>query len=917
MASNSTSVVTTDIYKLTQFVESIKSRYIDIPDETLYLGMYGYLSAIFTNTLENSAVMASEYSGEAIPTKAKFEKNIIAHALSLGIEKIFANPATIDVVLCLPQEVIDNLMSNNVFYLDKESVFTIGSDKKYPFKLDYDIQIRRNTLPNGSITYSARYITDDYNPLAEYTSPYLPAIQLQEEGSQMLMHLMVTLRQVTHKEIYKKILVTNPLETKVMSFDYENQLAYFYVEVSEPDSITGETKVHQLLPVYDGLYNDTTETTEYINYMFLDDSNVRLTFNRDSYQPRSNAEVTIHVFTTLGSEANFSLSSQYKKVSTLNSENYNYNKLYYYLVSLTDSENGRDRLSVSQLKNIIPKEALARGSITTHTDLTNAFNSVQTDDIKIQFLKKVDNQVERLYYAYLLLKDSNGNVVPTNSITTTFSRNVFSNVNKNNFILKPGTLFYLDPDTGDISALARDTSSSEIIAKDKASFLYMLPFLAVITKSPFYVSFYMTYIHYTRSLYFNYINDDSLLQFICLNFEFYREYYPSADDGETTSDSDYIENSSDTYHLKIDATQTINTTFDLFSYNADGSFAGTNVKMFVVIYQENSDGAYYAYRYLEGKVYDHTESSDSTNITFEFKFKTNDVMAALGNYIYITKGLKNVVNGESLATYIMPNCRIKVFVLAKQDVDYGRDYTIDTVKYNLDDIIPNLTGWTLTNVYDAGEDGLDIFYDYSDVCNSYIELTKDPDTKDNNYTIYKMPVVRATYLSTEERIQAFNALVDKRRKYIQSVLLLLEDSLGIDYKFFNTYGVSKLYNITKDDTIDRINLTLKFEIQFVTKSDSALLDEITASIKEYIEDINYFTELHMSNLITYITNKYRNNIVYIKFVRLNNYDSLYQSIFNNPELEDNEFLSSQTVPEFINVNTDNDGNAEITYDIIS
>ena len=41
MASDSTSVVSTDIYKLTQFVEQVKAKYIDVPDETLYLGIFG------------------------------------------------------------------------------------------------------------------------------------------------------------------------------------------------------------------------------------------------------------------------------------------------------------------------------------------------------------------------------------------------------------------------------------------------------------------------------------------------------------------------------------------------------------------------------------------------------------------------------------------------------------------------------------------------------------------------------------------------------------------------------------------------------------------------------------------------------------------------------------------------------------
>ena len=83
------------------------------------------------------------------------------------------------------------------------------------------------------------------------------------------------------------------------------------------------------------------------------------------------------------------------------------------------------------------------------------------------------------------------------------------------------------------------------------------------------------------------------------------------------------------------------------------------------------------------------------------------------------------------------------------------------------------------------------------------------------------------------------------------------------------------------------------------------------------EDLNNITDLHIPNLITYITNLHRDHIVYIKFVKLNNYDSLYQSIYKDPVLSDNYFVETQTVPEFINVNTTKLGKADIEYDIIS
>jgi hypothetical protein len=171
-------------------------------------------------------------------------------------------------------------------------------------------------------------------------------------------------------------------------------------------------------------------------------------------------------------------------------------------------------------------------------------------------------------------------------------------------------------------------------------------------------------------------------------------------------------------------------------------------------------------------------------------------------------------------------------------------------------------------------------------------------------------------MNTEAKWISIMRMIDRRRRYIQNVLLLLEDSFGIDYKFYNTYGKSLTYNIEKEEQIDRINLALVFEIKFVSESENVILSNITASIKEYIEDLNNVSDLHMPNLITYITNIYRDQLVYIKFIKLNEYGSLHQSIYKNPVLDADYFMETQTVPEFINVNTLNNDFPDITFKII-
>ena len=62
MAYYTTNVVSTDIYKVTGFIEQLKAKYVDIPEDTLVLGVYGYLNNVLGNLTQNTATMAAEYS---------------------------------------------------------------------------------------------------------------------------------------------------------------------------------------------------------------------------------------------------------------------------------------------------------------------------------------------------------------------------------------------------------------------------------------------------------------------------------------------------------------------------------------------------------------------------------------------------------------------------------------------------------------------------------------------------------------------------------------------------------------------------------------------------------------------------------------------------------------------------------------
>lgn len=869
--TNTNKVLNTDIYDIESYVDTIKAKYIDIPEDTLTMGIYGYLSEIMSNTIENTTIMAARYANESAPTRAKFERNVLSHALSLGINSIRAVPAVMQVFLCFPEDLLINNMRNNRFVFDRNFDIYIGDANNYIYRPDYDIIIHRNLLPSGKFVYTAMYDFDtkEKNEVSDIINPYLPTIGVISTGATNLIMVPTTIRQVIKTQIFKTIIINNPLESKTVTFAFEDQLAYFNLIVQEGD------KIHHLKPVYDGLTDDSGE--EYCNYMYLDASRIRIRFNRNSYQPRGNSNITINVYTTKGTICNFSYKQD--KIVRLSSERFSYDANLWMMVRpITDSQFAKDRDSVDEIRRKIPKQMLMRGSVTTSRDLNNYFNFLNSENRRLYFLEKVHNQIERVYYSYLLLKD-NMNIIPSNTVDVKVTKNIFTNINAINYVIAPGTKFYYDTDKDICNAVPSTTPQTDIDFMDKNGFLYFNPFLTLINKNPFFTEYYLNILDYNKTLNFEYINELCEVQFVATYIQMQRLFYTKRD----------------TYMMTLTLEQNVSEDFQLIDKDNNGDIIRSLVDVYAVIYENGV-----ARRYIKGDIQDYNEEEYSYIYTFEFT--TNDTISKTSKITI--NGLKEIGTGIKVTSYLPRNIEVKFFVLAKLTSEFGRSRGIDNY-------VPNLNGYSLCNIYGVFG-GIDLYYDYTDLMASYTTLFQN-ENKSYSYIIKKMPLLRYSYMNTEERILRFVKLLETNKIYLESALVLLEDSFGIDFKFFNTYGPSKLYNIDNDKLLNKTNLSLTFEVKFVMASDIYITSDLSKDIKAYLEDINNINDLHMPNLITYITNKYRNQLVYFKFIDLNGYGPIRQSMYRE---DIDAFVESTTVPEFLNVNTLNDGNPDIQYKIV-
>lgn len=455
-------ILNSDIYDITRFVDDIKKKNIDGIDnekETLLVGMYGYMGYQFASLLQNAIVTASELSNEAIPTRAKFDRNVITHALSLGVEKVAATAANMKVLLMFPEKALRANMIDGKFTLTADTPLRFD---EFEFHTDYDITINYVKLDdstNGSqrnYVYTASYDMTHKNPISDLDNPFLPPIAIFNYEEDNMVVLSTNLHQVYYKEIYQKVLDSDVIANKTFSFSFDKQMSHFNIIVKEPaDGSSGSNgNTVYLNAVYDGLYNQEIAEQKYCYYQYINSNTIRIRFDPSNYQPPANSDITIQLYTSDGAGGNF----EYSEEKTIRLTSDRYTNLYVIVAQRGDdgSSGGLDRQSIEQLQHIIPKEALSRGSITTLTDLRNFFNSLNNENSVLHVFRKEDNILDRVYYVYNLMKDAQLNVVPTNTIPI-YLESTRRDSNNGNIYLESGTpVFYYKFGKGANLPLLRD-----------------------------------------------------------------------------------------------------------------------------------------------------------------------------------------------------------------------------------------------------------------------------------------------------------------------------------------------------------------------------------------------------------------------------------------------------------------------------
>ena len=145
-------LISTDIYDLTATVNELQKQHMpEESEKTRAASINGYFNDINSSELQNAVIIASEMANEMWPARAKYEKNIIAHAIIQNITDINATPAQIKVHIGLEESVVKELMDSKSLIIDKDCDFFIG-DLEY--HLPYDIRLDLTTSSNNEEVYT-------------------------------------------------------------------------------------------------------------------------------------------------------------------------------------------------------------------------------------------------------------------------------------------------------------------------------------------------------------------------------------------------------------------------------------------------------------------------------------------------------------------------------------------------------------------------------------------------------------------------------------------------------------------------------------------------------------------------------------------------------------------------------------------
>ena len=540
------------------WISDIATQFFDFDDTNNYkVGLFGYINEVMSTVTQDAFNTINIAKREFYAASAEHINSFYKMAGNYDINVPLVVPGKADIVLFIAEGDIirHGSLANGTYTFILDNTMEIYADT-IQFTLDYPIRIMAR-YQNGKYAYTTYYETSKNNSLASTTTKYIQNKCVAMNGVRYLA-MSVSLQQYTITNSNQNITRNSYIEATNLIFDYDGDLAGFDIYYTENPGVS----VERFIPKYD--INDTTPAGEYCIYEFLADNKIRITFPYNPYfSPKINSEIRCAIYTSMGSDGEFD-EFLGELTCTPQSEEYGYNNgLIVRGIVSGDCKGSVDKLEEEDFKRDVKYAVKTNNTITTASDLSEYFIDRAADkDIRVEFEKHRDDVLERLYKSFVLIKDEDGNVIPTNSCNLFLKKSQFDEIIGDRGIIKPGkVLKYLnDHDntvvfsdykliddlssimtqkqkeiTAEINALKAEKNTiqgdvtrlteinNEIKKKEnefvRSGFLFTNPFLISVSMKNGIVGYYGNAISEIHSTEFTFVEDRAFNQFICLGIQ--------------------------------------------------------------------------------------------------------------------------------------------------------------------------------------------------------------------------------------------------------------------------------------------------------------------------------------------------------------------------------------------------------------
>lgn len=460
-----------DNYAIKDFaVQVLVDKYFPEIDPSLRTsGMIGFTTEQVANLSEDAFNTGTVLFRETFPNRAQVSESIYSHAAIFQISDIFSKAASCTFLLVLEEAAIIENMQDDYdketgmyyFYIDKNTIIYL--EGKYPFTIDYDIQlkvVRKQTGKKDEYLFAASYLMDEYkNSISEVTDPYIK-IRRSNDG---YIALEISCHQCIRQVEYEPILTNSVINYPTIDIEIDGKLAGFDVLYKTVEDSGYNTQLAKQV-----IYSQPS-SQPFCYYTMKDEKTLRLTFNSKDgfFSPSFSSELKVILYLTMGEDGEFEVYEGTEISIDTDDTTYSYGSNYIVAAKpMTGSLNARDALSIDGLQALAVQGYRTATALTTEPDLMSFFSTFKYTygNSEVLFIKKRDDVFERIFSAFLVMR-RNRFIYNTNTLNLRMNLSEMSNPEEMIYILEPGLLFTANEMDGYAHYL-RDKAKNEQYYKD-------------------------------------------------------------------------------------------------------------------------------------------------------------------------------------------------------------------------------------------------------------------------------------------------------------------------------------------------------------------------------------------------------------------------------------------------------------------